>query len=189
MISAVAGLAPAHGDGPSDDATFDELMAAHGDAVYSLCLRVLRDPVQAEDIQQQVFLEAHRDFSKFEGRAKRSTWLFSIAINRCKDAIKAGRRRSQRIEANEAAVMAFADPAAGPDAYVVKQGQLADLERCLATLSSDMRLAVLARYLLGMSYEQMAPALNAKADTLQTRVMRALPMLKRCLERKGWADD
>jgi RNA polymerase sigma factor (sigma-70 family) len=189
VLSPVAKLAPAGRDDAIDDSTFDGLMAAHGDAVYSLCLRVLRDPVLAEDTQQHVFLQAHRDFAKFEGRAKRRTWLFSIAIHRCMDAIKAERRWERRILADEAAVLSFADPATRPDTQIAKQQQLAALERCMATLSSDARLVVLARFLLEMSYEQMAPALNTKADTLQTRVERALPVLKRCMERKGWASD
>jgi RNA polymerase sigma-70 factor (ECF subfamily) len=167
-------------------AKLDELMAAHGDAIYSLCLRVLGDPVDAEDALQQVFLQAHRDFARFEGRSTPRTWLFSIAINRCKDAIKAARRRGRKIQADPAAVMAFEDPGDGPEAQLAQRQQFVDLAHCLSELSDDACLAVLARFQLGMTYEEMAPMLNAKADTLQTRVQRAMPMLKRCMERKGW---
>jgi RNA polymerase sigma-70 factor (ECF subfamily) len=178
---------PSRGADATD--TIDQLMEAHGDALYSLCLRVLRDPAQAEDVLQQVFVEAHRDLMRFEGRSSLRTWLFGIAIHRCQDALKANRRLSRRIETDEDAVVAFEDPGDGPDGKLERQRQLADLAKCLGALSSDSRLAVLVRYQLGMSFDEMAVKLKAKSDTLQARVQRALPVLKRCLERKGWSDE
>jgi RNA polymerase sigma-70 factor (ECF subfamily) len=169
--------------------TIDQLMAAHGDAIYSLCLRVLRDHVQAEDVLQQVFLEAHRDLTRFTGRSSLHTWLFSIAIHRCQDAIKARRRRIRRIHSDEDAVATFEDPGEGPEGQLHQRRRLIDLGMCLGELSSDARLAVLLRFQLGMSFEEMASNLDAKSDTLQARVKRALPVLKRCLERKGWNDE
>jgi RNA polymerase sigma-70 factor (ECF subfamily) len=139
-------------------------------------------------VLQQVFLEAHRDLTRFEGRASPRTWLFSIAIHRCQDAIKAKRRLFHRIRTDDQAVVAFEDPAVGPEGQFEQQHQLVDLAKCLGKLSGDARLAVLLRFQLGMSYEEMAVKLGAKSDTLQTRVQRALPVLKRCLERKGWRD-
>jgi len=182
---------PGH-DPPQDTATaeaavaFDDLMATYGDTIYSLCLRVLRNPIDAEDILQQVFLEAHRDLARFERRSALSTWLFSIAIHRCKDMIKAQRRRHRRLEAADDAVDGVKDPADGPAEQLARRQQLDDLVRCLEGLSSDACLAVLARFKLELSYNEMAVVLNATADTLQTRVTRALPVLRRCMERKGW---
>jgi RNA polymerase sigma-70 factor (ECF subfamily) len=166
----------------------DEIMAEYGDTIYSQCLRVLRDPVKAQDVLQQVFLEVHRDIGRFEGRASLRTWIFSIALHRCKDMIKTDSRRERRIQADEDALLAFRDPADGPEAQVARSRMIHDLERCLNELSPNACLAVLARFKLELSFEEMAPLLDAKPDTLQTRVMRSLPTLKRCLERKGWTD-
>lgn len=188
-IADAAAATPVQGYAGSEaDATISQLMEAHGDALYSLCVRVLRDPQEAEDVLQQVFIEAHRDLRRFEGRASPRTWLFSIAIHRCQDAIKAKRRLFHRIQTDDKAVVSFEDPAVGPEGQFEQQRQLIDLAKCLAKLSSEARLAVLLRFQLGMSYTEMAVELGAKSDTLQTRVQRALPMLKRCLERKGWRD-
>jgi RNA polymerase sigma-70 factor (ECF subfamily) len=170
----------------STGAQIEELMAAHGDAIYSLCLRVLRERTRAQDVLQQVFIEAHRDLPRFEARAPVRSWLFAIAMNRCKDALRADRRWARRFDVNDDAVAAAEDPANHAGAQFERRQMIADLERCLATLSSDARLAVLLRFQERMSYEEMGAWLHTKADTLQTRVTRAMPVLRRCLERRGW---
>jgi len=167
----------------------DELMESHGDAIYSLCRRMLRDPDHAADVLQQVFLQAYRDLHSFDGRAAPHTWLYSIAVHRCKDALRAKWRRAQRIQDDAEAVDTFKDPAASPEAALQQQRQLVDLANCVGKLSDDARLAVLLRYQLGLSFEEMSMIVKANSDTLQARVRRALPLLKRCLERKGWTGE
>lgn len=164
-------------------------MVAHGDAIYSLCVRTLRDPDLAEDVLQQTFLEAHRDLATFQARAAPRTWLFGIAIHRCQDAIRKRRRRDAREEPGDDGVVALPDPADGPSAFLEKQQRFAALESCLERLSEDASMAVQLRFLIGMTFEEMAKQLGAKADTLQTRVMRAMPVLRRCMTRKGWTGE
>jgi RNA polymerase sigma-70 factor (ECF subfamily) len=170
-------------------AALQVLMAEHGDAILGLCIRILRDRALAEDILQQVFLEAYRDLDRFQGRSSLRTWLFGIASHRCQDAIKSRRRRELRIEADEAAVVEFVDPTGGPTDQLDRSRLAAALEECLRSLSQEVRMSVLLRFQAGMSYEQMSSSMNAKADTLQARVSRALPILRRCLEGKGWTGE
>jgi RNA polymerase sigma-70 factor (ECF subfamily) len=192
VLSSSEHLPVVRGRGASPDdskrETIQTLMEQHGDAIYSLCLRVLRDPVLAEDVLQKVFLEAYRDLEHFEGRAKPSTWLFGIACHRCQDALKARQRLVKRITMDETAVLAFEDPGRGAHTQLEQQQQAAALEACLDTLPAETRMVVLLRFGLGMSYEDIAPVLGTKADTLRTRVERAKKILKRCLIRKGWND-
>jgi len=170
-------------------ATVAELVRAHGDAVFGFCLRVVRARALAEDVAQQVFLEAYRDLDRFQGRSSARTWLFSIAGHRCLDALKSQQRRSQRIESNEQAVIDFGDPGAGPVEQLDSARLRAALEDCLNVLSPEARATVLLRFQTGFTYQELAAALRATADALQVRVARALPALRRCLERKGWAGE
>ena len=165
------------------------LMADHGDTVYGLCLRILRDPALAEDVLQQVFVEAHRDLRRFEGRSSLKTWLLAIAGHRCQDAIKARRRRDKRFLVDERAVATVADPTPDAHARLDRARALVALDECIEHLSAESRSAVLLRFQSGMSYEEMSAALRVKADTLHARVTRAMPLLRRCLESKGWAVD
>jgi RNA polymerase sigma-70 factor (ECF subfamily) len=162
------------------------LVEEHGPAVYSMCARILRDRVLAEDILQQVFLEAHRDLERFQGQSSIRTWLIGIAMHRCQDAIKARRRREQRFQADERAIDDAVDLTADPRAPLEKERVNKALGECLDELSIESRAAVLMRFHVGMSYEDMAGSVGDKPDTLRARVVRALPLVRRCLERKGW---
>lgn len=164
------------------------LMTLHGDTVFGFCVRNLRDRALAEDVQQQVFIEAFRDLGKFEGRSSLRTWLIRIASHRCQDAIKARRRRHQRIEEQETIIDCI-DPSPDPTARLERSRLLAALDECLAHLSEEVRMTVLLRFQSGLPYAELSELLEAKADTLHARVSRALPVLKQCLESKGWYDD
>jgi RNA polymerase sigma-70 factor (ECF subfamily) len=160
------------------------LIEAHGDALFGLCIRVLRDRALAEDVLQQAYLEAFRDIENFERRSSLRTWLTRIATHRCQDALKARARRDQHIE-HQPAGLDFVDPDAVTTERFDQSRRIAALERCLNVLSDDVRMTVLLRFHAGMSYAEMSAVLGVRADTLHARVVRALPLLKRCLETKG----
>ncbi len=160
------------------------LMRRHGVPVYRFCRQMLRDEALADDVHQQVFVQAFRDLPRFERRSMVRTWLFGIARHRCLDAIKVEGRRGRRFPLDD-------EPAAGeeaPDASALDQlalGQLAGaLEHCLDELAPATKSAVLLRYREGLGFEEIASAFAEKAGTLQARVARALPLLRRCLERR-----
>ncbi|HSK05679.1 MAG TPA: RNA polymerase sigma factor [Kofleriaceae bacterium] len=162
------------------------LMELHEAAVFAFCMRMLRDRAVAEDVAQQVFIAAYRDIGGFRREASLKTWLFGIARHRCGDAIKAGVRRDARFTLDDDAVTDSLDPAAPPADQLEHARLVAALEDCLEELDDKIRATVLLRFLSEMTYEEMAKVLDKKADTLCVRVARALPLLKRCLEHKGW---
>jgi RNA polymerase sigma-70 factor (ECF subfamily) len=163
-----------------------ELMRAHGDAVLGFCIRVLRDRDLAEEIRQQTFLEAFRDFDRFGGRSSRRAWLFGIASHRCLDAIR--KRRPGWIERDDDALINRHDPGSGPREQLEHAQLTAALEECLEALSREARMTVLMRFQTELSYEELAVQLSTRADALQMRVTRALSRLRRCLESKGAHD-
>lgn len=176
-------------EGRDREAVLTRLMTDHGEAVYALCVRILRDRTLAEDVLQQTFIEAHRDLDRFQGRSSVRTWLLGIASHRCQDAIKSLRRRQRRFETDDSAMATAADPTADPVSPIERARIQRALEDCLSELSSETRSAVLLRFQSGMSYEHMAEVVGDKADTVRARVCRALPLLRRCLEGKGWDGD
>jgi RNA polymerase sigma-70 factor (ECF subfamily) len=165
------------------------IMEAHGDAVFAYCVRMLRDRELAEDVTQQVFTEAYRDIEKFRRQSSVRTWLIGIAHHRCGDAIKSRGRRISRIDLDDEAVHDHADPGSAPTERLDHARLAAVLEHCLQELPVEIRETVLLRFMSDMTYEEMAVLLGRKADTLCVRVARALPNLKRCLERKGWKHE
>ena len=163
------------------------LMDEHGDAVFNFCSRVLRDRALAEDVLQRVFIDAYRDIAGFQGRASFRTWLIRIAGHRCLDAIKSSKRRRIVEMSGLQAVADMVDPAPSPAERLDQSRLIAALESCLQILSAEVRMTVLLRFRMGLSYEELSVTLDARPGALQARVARALPALKDCLEDKGWA--
>jgi RNA polymerase sigma-70 factor (ECF subfamily) len=164
-----------------------ELMMELNEApVFAFCMRMLRDRALAEDVAQQVFTEAYRDLGRFRRESSLKTWLFGIARHRCNDAIKSTGRRNARFDLDLEAVTDTLDPTAPPTEQLAHARLVAALGDCLQEMSPEIRETVLLRFLSEMTYEEMAKVLGRKADTLCVRVARALPLLKHCLEHKGW---
>jgi RNA polymerase sigma factor (sigma-70 family) len=152
------------------------VMARHGAAVYRYCYGALRDAALAEDVQQHVFIEAHRDLPRFSGRSTVRTWLFAIARHRVLDAAKARRRAHARVELDSCADAP--DPRATPGELLDDHRLRELLAACIDELDESVRTALLLRYQQGFTFEQMAEICGEKAGTLQVRVARALPILR-----------
>jgi RNA polymerase sigma factor (sigma-70 family) len=163
------------------------LMDTHGDAVYGFCVRVLRDRSLADDVLQRVFLDAYRSIDRYQERSSLIGWLIGIAGHRCQDALRAQRRYAQRMTSDEQAMTEAADPGSLPIDRLERTRILAALDECLHVLSSEARMTVLLRFQHGKSYEEIAALLDTSVNALQARISRALPVLKRCLEGKGWS--
>ncbi len=163
------------------------LMREYGDAVFTRAYRVVEDRHTAKDILQQTFLDAYRDLSTFDRRSSCKTWLLGIATHRALDAVRRIRREEKRtVPGNECPVIP--DPSvADPSTDVDQPRRLRALEQCLLALSPEVRATVLMRYQQAMSYAEIARVSGDRSVTLHARVTRALPVLRRCLERKGMA--
>ncbi len=151
---------------------------------------MLRDRSLAEDVVQQVALEALRDSSRFQARSSKKTWLCSIAFHRCQDLLKTNRRRVRRfVSEQEVDEDPLAPQEAHPTTLLEHARLCAAMNDCIARLPHKSQLAVLLRFHGGMSYEEMAAELNEKPDTLQARVSRALVAIRRELEARGWSAE
>jgi RNA polymerase sigma-70 factor (ECF subfamily) len=157
------------------------LMRHFGKPIYQFVRGMVRNDALADDVHQVVFIQAHRDFDSFEGK-NLTAWLFAIARNRSLDALRAQHRWTDRCQDDEVdAVDAEQIPA---DVQVDDRRKLAALGACIDTLSPESRATLLLRCLEGFSFEDMAKMLRERAGTLQQRVARALPFLRRCIEQR-----
>jgi RNA polymerase sigma-70 factor (ECF subfamily) len=162
------------------------LMRRHGRSVYRYCREALRDATLADDVHQQVFIQAHRDLPNFARRSTVRTWLFAIARNRVLDAAKSRGRAEAHIDDHSAADAC--DPTAPPGERLDEAQLREALVDCVGKLPERVRTAVLLRYQQGFSFEEMAEICREKSRTLQARVARALPLLRACVERRTGGD-
>ncbi len=163
------------------------LMRQHGAAVFTYCVRMMKDPALAEDVHQHVFEQAYRDLGALREEEQAKSWLFGIAHHRCLDRLKSERRWSSRVGGRDEDLAEVPSREVEPGEALDRQRTLEALDACVRSLPPEARTAVLLRFHQSLTYESMATTLREKAATLQARVTRALPALRRCLSAKGVA--
>jgi RNA polymerase sigma-70 factor (ECF subfamily) len=164
-----------------DPRAFEALVIAHQHRVFGVALRMLGNRAEAEEVAQEVFLRVHQAIDGFRGEAKLSTWLYAIASRLCLNRLASGERRIAREgeEALERLASGDDDPA---DTLERSELETA-LHRAIAELPDDRRLVVVLRDLEGLSYEEIAAALDVPLNTVRSRLHRARMDLKEKLER------
>lgn len=162
------------------------LMREYGSPLYRFCRQMVADPDLAQDVHQTTFLQAFEGLPDFGGRSSFRSWLYGIARHRCLDALKIARRREKRF-ALVGELPEQPSPGAEAEVRLGERDRNEALRRCLGDLAPHIRTAVLLRFQDGFSYEQISRICRERAPTLQARVARALPVLRRCLEGRGFA--
>lgn len=167
-----------------DDAAarFEALVIPLEKQVYHVCLNMMGSREDAEDCAQEALLKAFRSFSRFEGRSKVSTWLYSIAVNVCLDAL---RKRRDAVSLDLMKESGWEMPDEAPEAYerLEQSERRRLLKAALGELPPDFRAAMTLINLQGCSYQEAAEALALPLGTVKSRVSRARDMLMRLLSR------
>ncbi len=167
-----------------DTAAFDDLMRAHQDRVFGVCLRMLRDREAALDATQETFVTVFRKADRFAGRSAFSTWLYRVAVNTCYDATRtAKRRRTERLPESADP----ADPRAGDDLAAVELRP--DVEAALSSLPEEFRSAVVLSDLEGLALQTIADILEVPVGTVKSRVFRGRKLLAVILGNLGGPSD
>lgn len=156
------------------------LMKRHRARVHRYCSAVLHDPVLADDVCQQIFIQVFRDLSQFHRRSKIRAWLFGIARHRILDAAKARRRWQAHQEGSSDTELP--DPRHSPAEALDEMRRREALARGLEQLDDRARSAVLLHYQQGLTFQEMAAICREKPGTLAARVARALPVLRADIE-------
>jgi RNA polymerase sigma-70 factor (ECF subfamily) len=157
-----------------DPAAMNWLIAQHERAVYTLCLRMLRNPDDAADAAQQTWLSAWENLPNQRGESFKS-WVLTIASRKSLDFLRAVRRRPTDPldgDVDDGPVIDPADGAALPEELVLG-GELARALACgIDALSPDHRVVVLLRDVHGLAYEEIALAVGAELGTVKSRINR-----------------
>ncbi len=162
-----------------DASAYAELVRRRHAEILGLCLSLLRDPSEAEDAAQEVFIKAYRSLAGFGGRSSFHTWLYRIASNHCLDLLRRKKReKSQSLDALMEDGSLLLDVLAGErDAGARVEG--ADLlDRILGSLSPEERVLVTLREAQGLSYIEMSRALDCSVDAIKSRLKRTRQKLR-----------
>ncbi len=166
------------------EAIFRDLLVQHRDRLYRFVLRHIGHAADAEDLAQQAFAEAARQYENFRGESQLSTWLYGIAMNLVRNHLSRSPSRQYRFE-DETALDDVAVVAADPEEQCEMAELVKMLEAELQDLMPEMREVLLLVALEDMSYEDAAALLNVPIGTVRSRVSRARSHLRRRMEAAG----
>jgi len=163
------------------------LMEQHGQKIFRYAMTMTNNRALAEDVRQQTFADAYRDFAQVAEVTSLRRWLYGIAHHRCLDAVHGQRRWYQRYknEPPDDGESADADSVDDADHAIDRERWAQMLRKCIDKLKPTARAAVLLRYGQELRYDDVAVIASARSSTIQRRVSRALPVLRKCLDRKS----
>jgi RNA polymerase sigma-70 factor, ECF subfamily len=163
-----------------DERAFSLILRAYEVPVYNYVLRLVGDRALAEDLTQEVFLRVYQGLPRFSLRCRFTTWLFQVTKNRVLDELRASERRPR-------AVVALEDvpPLEFLDAPFERVEAMDAVWRAVEELNVDLKMALLLRDVVGLSYTEIADSLEITLATVKWRIYKAREEVQLALEREG----
>ena len=172
-----------------EQAAFAELLRAYRAPVFNLCLRMLKNRDDAEDIAQEVFIKVFGMLERYDERYAFRSWLFKIAANQCIDFIRKNRVKLQSLDEpmryhGEEIERQFPDHSRTPDEDL----ELREVGRLLLEITDELpphyRSMIVLRHQEQLSYEEIARVLDLPLGTVKARIHRARAMMRAKLEKR-----
>ena len=162
-----------------DLGAFEELYRTHAGRLYSVALRLVGNPADAEDLLQEIFLAAHRKLDTFRGESSLGTWLYRLATNLCLDHLRSRTGRSRHVTDSIDDEPGLFDVATSSlaEQTVTKM----DLERALARLPEGCRSAFVLHDVEGLEHREVAEILGVAEGTSKSQVHKARLKLRKML--------
>ena len=158
------------------------LIKQYQNLIYSICLKSIGNPFDAEDLTQEVFLSAYKNLSRFDGTYEKA-WLSKIAIRKCLDYLKASGRRSIPMEDTYFSFQE--DPGQSPEHVCLEEEVREELYRSCRELKPPYNEIALDYYYYEMDVGEIARKRERNVKTVQTQIYRARGMLRKHYQKKG----
>ena len=174
-----------------DEAAFRELLQRYERPVFNICLRMVRNREEAEDLSQDAFMKVFGMLERYNPAYAFSSWLFKITSNLCIDTIR--KRKIDTLpmdqpvqsEAGEFARQ-YESPGDDPERVYLKGEKMDQLTEAIGGLPPHYRVMIVLRHQQDLSYEEIAEVLDVPLGTVKARIHRAREMLKTRLSGKNF---
>jgi RNA polymerase sigma-70 factor (ECF subfamily) len=163
-----------------DERAFSLILRAYEVPVFNYVMRLVGDRALAEDLTQEVFLRVYQGLPGFSLRSRFTTWLFQVTKNRVLDELRAVERRPR-------AVVTIEDvpPLEVLDAPLEQVEEMDAVWRAIHGLTVDLKMALLLRDVVGLSYNEIADSLEITLATVKWRIYKAREEVQLALAREG----
>ena len=160
---------------------FDELMTRHERQIYRLCFRFVKNPEDAMDLTQEVFIKAFEKLTAFRRDARFKTWLYRVAVNHCLNHVKKNSR--EFVEVNESI------GSVGPSSHnrLLERERRDIVRQLMRNLPPEQKAILELRMNDNLSYEEIAGILGRSVSTIKSSVFFALTKLKKMVAQQAAA--
>ena len=157
-----------------DTQAFEELVVRHQKSIYYFVLRILKNPLDAEDTVQRIFLLAYQNIRGFRADSTFKTWIYRIGINQCHNYFRQNKNR-EFISVEDIPV---ADANIGPEEDFSDKERLSYLQKAVERLPYKQRMVVTLRIYQELTFEEIGATLDIKANSAKVNFHHALEKLK-----------
>jgi len=170
-----------------DERAFRALLEKYERAVFSICLRMVRNRDEAADLAQDSFIRVFGSLDRYNPAYAFSSWLFKITSNLCIDHLRKRRivtfAMDEPVESEKGEfARQYESPDPTPDETFSRNEKMQKLEAGIAALPEHYRIMLVLRHQEDMSYEEIAESLSIPLGTVKARIHRAREMLKTILD-------
>ncbi len=174
-----------------DTDSFEKIVKRYEKKVYATALRMIKDPDEAYDVTQEVFIKVFKYIQNFRGDAQFSTWLFRIVSNACIDMIRKNAKEKGKtfsidepiqIQEKESYLLELESKESTPEQTLEKKTKLQIIKDAIYHLPEDQRIAVILRDIQGFSYQEIAEMTDSNLGTVKSRISRGRFYLKQYLK-------
>jgi RNA polymerase sigma-70 factor, ECF subfamily len=163
-----------------DERAFGIILLSYETPVFNYVLRMVGDRALAEDLTQEIFLRIYQGLPGFSLRCRFTTWLFQVAKNRVLDELRARERKPQSV-----VTLDDMPPLEVVDAPPERVEAIDAVWRAVALLNPDLKMALLLRDIVGLSYIEIADSLEITLATVKWRIFKAREEVQLSLAREG----
>lgn len=170
-----------------DKQAFDLLVRKYQHKLVQLIGRYVSNPADATDVAQEAFIKAYRALPSFRGDSAFYTWLYRIAINTAKNHLLAQSRRPPGDDIDAGDAEQFTGDSglkeyATPERLLLRDEIQATINDAIEALPEDLKTAIILRELEGLSYEEIARAMDCPIGTVRSRIFRAREAIEKRLQ-------
>lgn len=166
--------------GNQDEKAFGELYRRTSSRLFGVCVRMLRERAEAEEVLQDVFTTVWRRADSYDPtRAAAMTWLITMARNRSIDRLRKHRESTMH---DDSLVINLADEGMGPVDHAQSSEDRQRLERCLDGLEAQHKSVIREAFFSGATYNDLATRCQVPLGTMKSWIRRSLMRLRTCLE-------
>lgn len=160
---------------------FDALVTRYRDMIFNLCLNITGDYDEAVDCSQEVFIKMYKNLNRFEFRSSLSTWLYSIAMNTCRNRLSNSYRK-KRVSFDVIENYSHAGKESDPEFIFEKNERERAVRGAISRLPEDERILVILRDLEERSYGEITEITGVKEGTIKSRLSRGRHRMRELLK-------